>query len=341
MKRSIAFCLCFFISLFCIAQTSQKDPADKYLVCGGIDSILSKKGRWKKMNDDVVFPDKTFPREQYKLVYTRIDSIYSLLKEAIPNLNGLEPAWYRGLRADAYISNGPVPYQLDALFFEYYCNTIINKIILDNETGNWVYVFVNRLNWFLYEADILDINDDGKARTIYKLPPKVGKWKEYTIYKLGQNPNVRSIIIGRDGKIPWRSLTQKQYLTGLKNKFQNDLNIYKPGSLFEGMAKEKLIYINSYLDTAKENTLQQVAIIDPKTAGIWGFKGKFGDEEKEGFRLVLFAGSNKYFDTTLPRYVPQLIQLYWTHGDSPPSLLFKKQFEENFPLEKLKAMIDK
>lgn len=322
-----------------MAQTSQKDPADKYLICGGIDSILSTKGKWKKRNDDLVFPDKTFPRQQYKFVFARIDSIYSLLKEAIPNLNGLEPAWYRGLRGDAYISNGPIPYQLDALFFEYFCNTIVNKIILGNETDNWVYVFVNRLNWFLYEADILDINDDGKARTIFKLPPKVGKWKEYTIYKLG-NSNARSIIIGRDGKVPWRSLTQKEYLTGLKNKFLNELNIYPPGSLFGATAKEKLIYINSYLDAAREETLKQPAVINPRF-GIWGFKGKFGNEDSGGFRLVLFAGSNKYFDTTLPRYVPQLIQLYWTHGDSPPSILFKKQFEENFPVEKLKAMIDK
>jgi predicted house-cleaning noncanonical NTP pyrophosphatase (MazG superfamily) len=341
MKISVAFCSCFFASLLCIAQTSQKEHADAYIVCGGIDSIMARKGKWTKTNDDLAFPDKTFPRSQYKFINARIDSMYDLLRQSITDLGGLEPKWFRSIRSDSYLPNGPVPYSMETYIHEYYCNTNLNKILLGDETGNNVHVFVNRLSWFLYQADTLDINSDGKLKTIFKLPPKVGKWKEYTIYELRMpNTNARSIIIGRNGKVPWRSLTQKEYLTGLKNKFQKEVNLYRQGSGFERTAKEILNYINSYLDTAKENTLQQTAIIDAR-AGIWGFKGKFGNEDAGGFRLVLFAASNKYFETTLPRYMPQLIQLYWSYEKSPASQHFKNQFEENFPIEKLKAMIDK
>jgi hypothetical protein len=45
----------------------------------------------------------------------------------------------------------------------------------------------------------------------------------------------------------------------------------------------------------------------------------------------------------LPRYIPQLMVLNWRiqPNNNEPSQDFKKQFEANFPLEELKAMIDK
>jgi len=311
-------------------------------VCGGLDSVMSKKGIWKKIEDDLAFPDKTFPRTQYKFVNSRIDSMLKFLKESIIRLNGVEPRWYRGMRGDSYLSDGPVPYTLTTLFFDYYCNTNVNKILLADETNNWVYVFVNRLSWFMYDADTLDINDEGKVKTVYQLPPVIGKWKGNNLYELkgSMGRSARSVIIGRDGKLPWRTLTRKQYLTGLKNKYEKDVKKYKAGSGFENDCRRKLKFIDEYLATAVEDSLQQPAIIDPKS-GIWGFKGKFGCEGDGGFRLVLSGLGEKYFDKTLPRHAPQLIQLYWCYGYSSPEQLFKEQFEENFPLEKLKAMIDK
>ena len=326
------------------AQLSKRELNDRKTaeLCGGIDSVMARKGRWKKETDDLAFPDKTFPSSQHKFVNARADSIHSLIKEAISNLSGFEPRWQRGMRGDPYYPGGPVPYTSTSFFLEYYCNANVKKLVLGDETSNWVYVFVNQLNWFLYKADTLDINDDGKVKTIFQLPPKAGKLKGMTVYKLRETQfsNSWAIIIGRDGKLPWRAITQKQYLTGLKNQYQKQLKRFGKGTSYERDYTNKLKYINDYLQLADEQTLQQPAIIDPKS-GIWGFKGKFGDEDAGGFRLVLSAGSDKYFDKTLPRYVPQLIQLYWSHGHSLVSSHFKKQFEENFPLEKLKAMIDK
>jgi hypothetical protein len=333
--------------VICLAQVSAND---KYAqneiewskVCGGLDSIMGKKGIWKKLEDDLAFPDKTFPSSQYKLVNTRIDSMLKFVKESILKLNGIEPRWYRGMRGNSYLSNGPVPYTLTALFFDYYCNTNVNKILLADETNSWAYVFVNHLSWFMYEADTLDINDEGKVKTVFQLPPVIGKWKGYKLYepKGSMGRSSRSVIIGRDGKLPWRTLTQKQYLTGLRNKYEKDIKKFKEGSSYEKDYRQKLQYIAEYLASTGEESLQQAAIIDPKS-GIWGFKGKFGDEDRGGIRLVLSGLGEKYFDKTLPRHVPQLIQLYWCYGYSSPEQLFKKQFEENFPVEKLKAMIDK
>jgi hypothetical protein len=312
------------------------------LICGGMDSIFGRKGVWKKTEDDYAFPDKTFPRSQYKLVNARVDSIYALLKRAVADMGGFEPRWQRGLRGQSYFPNGPVPYEFSTMFFEYYCNTNYKQLFLGDETSTAVYIFINHLNWFLYEADTLDINGDGKIKTIYQLPPKDEQVQGLTVYKLRSTQffETRGIIIGRNGKVPWRSITQKQYLTGLKISYVRQLARFKKNSSSNTDYTNRLKHIDDYLAVTNEQTLQQVAIIDPKS-GIWGFKGKFGDEKEGGFKLVLWGGGDAYFDKDLPRYVPQLIEVYWSFNNYQVSQHVKNQFEKNFQFDKLKAMIDK
>ena len=99
---------------------------------------------------------------------------------------------------------------------------------------------------------------------------------------------------------------------------------------------EEIKYIDDYFASASAETLEQPAIIDPKYNEL-KFRGTFGNDSN-GTRLV--AVGAKYFNTDLPRYVPQFMVLYWRWTRDPVSLRFKEQFEKNFPLEKLKAMID-
>jgi hypothetical protein len=203
------------------------------------------------------------------------------------------------------------------------------------------------------------------------------------LYAPHTNEFDRAVVIAHDGKLPWHSLTQKQYLTGLKNKWQTELqkqmNSYDENEekmkkeidkvsnstspqapkikqqleqqLKDFQAKkegyksssrkfydEEIKYIDNYFANASAETLEQVAIIDPKYNAL-KFRGTFGDEDNGGTKLI--AVGAKYFNKDLPRYVPQFMVLYWRWTEDPVSLRFKEQFEENFPLEKLKAMIDK
>ena len=48
-----------------------------------------------------------------------------------------------------------------------------------------------------------------------------------------------------------------------------------------------------------------------------------------------------YFNMQLPKYVPQSIMLYWQWDKSARAQDIKREIEENFPLDKLKAMLDK
>lgn len=372
------------LSITCTAQITKKDLTEYYIktseICGGMDSILSRKGSWKKLGDDLAFPDKSFPRSQYKQVNIRADNMLSLFKEGLPDLSGFEPSWYRSIRGESWIPNGPVPYAFTSLYFGYYCNTNYKKIMIEGETGTWVYVFTNSFGWFFDKVGDWDIKGDGKKIAVFCLPPKAGAWKEKTLYApRTHGPNVRAVILGHDNKVPWRSLTQKEYLQGLKaywleekNKTANSIKTgiqklmdAKPPSTLSPeqqvkirkgwdeqikRSKEQLENINSpemsfnkeirniedYLATVSSQTLEQLAFVNGLNPG--AFKGKFADEKNGGTRVV--AVSSKYFKD-LPRYVPQFMILYWRWTDDPVSLIFKKQFEEDFPLERLTALIDK
>ena len=387
MKKQLLHFGWVLISFTCAAQGSKKDLTQYYInnskLCGGMDSVWQRKGSWKKNSDAVIFPDKTFPRDQFSQLNSRIDKILPLVKEALPDLSGFEPRWYRVIDGTSYVPNGPVPYEFSSLHFTYYCNDNVKKILLGDETGTWVYVFFNQLNWFCSKVDDWNINEDGKMIAVYSLPPKAGKWKETALYAPTTHDSAHAVIIAHDQKLPWHSLTQKQYLAGLKNKWQTGLqkqmNSYDENEekmkkeidkvskstspqapkikqqleqqLKDFQAKkegyksssrkfydEEIKYIDNYLAGASAETLEQIAIIDPKYNAL-KFRGTFGDENNGGTKLI--AVGAKYFNKDLPRYAPQFMVLYWRWTQDPVSLRFKEQFEENFPLEKLKAMIDK
>jgi hypothetical protein len=89
------------------------------------------------------------------------------------------------------------------------------------------------------------------------------------------------------------------------------------------------------LNKESETELQQPAIVDNSSTI---FKGFTTDEN--GGRMMVVVNPD-YFKLNLPRYVPQMIVLYWSWDKNGPCQDFKKQLEENFPVDQLKAMIDK
>ena len=106
--------------------------------------------------------------------------------------------------------------------------------------------------------------------------------------------------------------------------------------LAEKYFNNRLKPIDDALNNLDKDELQKPAIVDNNYNS--SFKG-FTTEEKGG-RMMVFINTD-YFNLKLPRYVPQLIVLYWSWDKNGPALNFQKEFEENFPIAKLKEMIDK
>jgi hypothetical protein len=133
--------------------------------------------------------------------------------------------------------------------------------------------------------------------------------------------------------VPSNRIEQRKadYLRHYKTDRQRiDENIQQTETYYNSM-------LNPLTDELSKETgaeLQRPAIVD---SGSNIFKG-FTTDEKGGRMLVVV--NTDYFKLNLPRYVPQLIVLYWSWDKAAPFQDFKKQLEENFPVEQLKAMID-
>jgi hypothetical protein len=65
----------------------------------------------------------------------------------------------------------------------------------------------------------------------------------------------------------------------------------------------------------------------------------FTTEEAGGNMLV--TENPKYMRKDLPVYVPQFFLVFWSWQNFPSVIKFGKAINENFPIEKLQAMIDK
>ena len=82
--------------------------------------------------------------------------------------------------------------------------------------------------------------------------------------------------------------------------------------------------------------LGQPAILDFNN--LLEFK-EFTAEEKGGRQLVRL--NPDYFDMALPKYVPQLLTVFWSWDKGKAEENFKNQLEANFNFSALKEMIDK
>ena len=90
--------------------------------------------------------------------------------------------------------------------------------------------------------------------------------------------------------------------------------------------------------TTQQNLLDAPAIVRPDA--YFQTEGAIFLPESQG-GIMLTTENPDYFRKGLPAYVPQLFVLSWSWGTKKWETDFRKAIEENFPIEKLQAMIDK
>ena len=217
--------------------------------------LLNTKGSWKKRADASPFPDSSLPKNQFPQVNSRIDKMQKLLQDAYPDPKGLEAGWYRSISGRAMVKGGPAPYELQAIFLPYYCNT--NKIELMEETDTWFYIFVNQFNWFATPINYFSV----KKQPVYLLTAKDGEINGYPAYKGINNDNSygggkhsRAIIIARPGQSPYVPVTQKQYLKAFL--------LYNEKKLAESLAgieKSYVVKTDAQEEAEKQKVLESFA----------------------------------------------------------------------------------
>ena len=173
------------------------------------DVLMNTKGTWKRASD------ANMKAGNQSQAISRIDKMQKILLAAYPEPKGIEAKWYRTMVNDPLIINGPIPYQFNALFLTYYCNTYNHNKELGDETETWFYVYANHFNWFMEYDQFFSVH----KQPVYLLTKKVGEIHGYPLYEGIHNGTSntgtkysRTVIITRPGNSPYVPVTRKQYL---------------------------------------------------------------------------------------------------------------------------------
>lgn len=321
------------------------------------------------------------PQEQE--VRNRAATIHQFIYSLTPTLSGIDAAW--GIyssdydfaqqariehlkdaqsRTNYYNGIPLVQYTYKVGFYEYSCGRYGDPNFMrkgyPREDGASLSVSVNTLNNFLRRdyGGTEGMQIDG--RNIKMMPPETGKWKGHTMYDTEAGDF--SILLHRDGILPYLAVTRKQYLElsiSYFNKFYDnmlaewdksaklaaDMGIKRDPADKEKFEKQKIEVVKYYEDemvtTTKADQLDSPAIIPVTLAYPDVNIPIFTTSEAGGYMLV--TENPSYFRKDLPKYVPQLFILsvsrmnWWFVPKIDPI----KIMEEKFPIEKLQAMIDK
>lgn len=214
------------------------------------DAIMKIKRPWTRSESFVHDYDPALQTKFHPIVYRKLDSVASFFKEAYPVPTGTEAKWYPSLNKQPLFKGAPSQYSYWALFKYYYYNKALKKIMVTGETGTWAYVFFNGFGWLLADTE-LSMSSSAANDKMYKLAPSEGSWNGYPVYQPpGFTPGAKLIVIGRNGRLPWREVTQQEYLQSLvakkeqeRKKLLSDIDdgIAKTRKLIDDTNKEKSI----------------------------------------------------------------------------------------------------
>jgi hypothetical protein len=261
-------------------------------------------------------------------------------------------------------------YRYAAMFCGYHCGRTTYEIRRSPgcEAPTTISITINNLDDFFIQL-WLDDNTEimrVEGRPIKMLSPIVGKWKGYDVYNSNgiYNPNEKIVfLLHREGMLPYIPVTRKQYLdrylkclqqffdktlkslehpeglAALQNKKDQEEGIKK----YQKLKDEVLKYYNDELETTtKAGLLDAPAILFGDIMPVLTQYPIFTTLEKGGKMLV--TENPAYIRKDLPKYIPQFITYQLSNGPVyyvDQSLNPYKLLDDNFPIEKLQAMIDK
>jgi len=230
------------------------------------------KGKWAKHGEVVGLNDPSFSRKQYPFAFHKTDSIASLLKQAYPNPTGLEAIYYTSIGEWPLYQGAPASYTLRTYYPSYYFNENLKKILKADETSTAVRIYINNFGSLLQDQGEWMI--DGQPTKVFIPLNQYGEWKGFPMFmKEGWGPGnikdtLKLALITRGDKLPFKTLTQKQYLLALKD-FWN---------------KKKQEVSNNYSDADKEYQ---------KSIDATRNNNQLSPEEKEKIIKALQDGQNK------------------------------------------------
>lgn len=377
MNKQLIILLLFSIHL----SAQNKDPNPhfpklKISVPCNQDFLETYKGKW--LIPEKAFPSSA--NNHYSQgAMNRINQVHEMVKQIYPEPMGSDAFW-RGSYSKSdfaytikyvtqddrtqmeYLQRRQVEgWRYSMQLFAWFCSDNANEIWNGYpDAGGGTAITVNANNLPVLNGEFMD--DDGWTiddRPIKRKMPVIGKWKGYDVLaanggNYADQNNEWFILITRNGMLPYIPVTRKQYLDraiAYATKFYDKLITYNE-QISDKTEREEtksrnlneknnaLKKFRDELDkTIKNGLLDAPAIVG--TDVLLMNEGPVFLPEVEGGILLTTENPN-YFREDLPGYIPQLFILSWNRaGKQKWETDFRKAIEENFPIEKLQAMIDK
>jgi hypothetical protein len=377
MKKQLSILLLFLFN--CICAWSQDYwmktdvPCDKAL-------LKKTPGEWMpmgKMHHATLNPSQLQQIEKrLAIIHQWVKNIYPspMAFDAIPSYSSSDQHFAAqdkientDDRFNSYMNGiGTISYGYSAGFCAYHCGRVPHEIMKGRgcESGTNINAVMNSMQGFFWQVSGADLNRDMiiDGRPIRMMPVLKGTWKGYDLYSPQSGSGVRMVLLHREGMLPYIPVTRKQYLErsiqSLQRFYDNMLSEWdKNFKIFtdagmkpdpadkEKLQKQKSDVIKYYRDeldaATKAGLLDSPAVI---FGGILQMHTQYPIfmTQVEGGRLLV-TENPAYLKKDLPKYIPQLI-IYsmWNGGDGPdPALNPYHLYYQNFPIEKLQAMIDK
>ena len=195
--------------------------------------IMAIKGKWTKRSD------ANMQMSNQSQIMSRLDKMQQVIQAAYPEPRGIEAGWSRSMGGYyESLNKNSVSYDLNTMFFTWYCNTHVHKLLLGGEASNSLNIWANKFKWFALKDERFTID----SNPVYLLTKKIGDANGFTIFEGNDNGTrntgttfSKTMLISRLGQLPYKPISRSKYLTAfLKDKAA----MYKQSK--EGLLKRKV-----------------------------------------------------------------------------------------------------
>ncbi len=195
--------------------------------------IMAVKGKWTKRSD------ANMQAGNQSQIISRLDKMQQVVQAAYPEPRGIEAGWSRSMGGYyESLNKNSVAYDLNTMFFTWYCNSHVKKLLLGGEASNSLNIWANKFKWFASKDERFTID----SNPVYLLTKKMGGTNGFTVFEGNDNSSrntgttfSKTVLISRPGQLLYIPISRNNYLQAfLKDKAET----YK--QLKEGFLKRKV-----------------------------------------------------------------------------------------------------
>lgn len=181
------------------------------------ESAAAVRSEWKENPTNLVLANDVVPRNLQPAIIDRIQSeIAPLFRQAYPEPQGTAAEGYAWIRSQGGELEGSpaIPFGYTTLYKTWLCPKSTGRLELAGETGNWAYVYVNILHTLVREVGEMTL--DGQPTKVWMLARRIGELRGETLYQAWEGfGDAQALLFTRAGEVPWKPISQKQYLDAL------------------------------------------------------------------------------------------------------------------------------